>query len=275
MKQVISASRRTDIPAFYLNWFMDQIQQGFVEIPNPFNRKQIRRVSLSPGDTAWIIFWSRNYSSFLKNYQFFNYYRLFFHFTINPPHSLLEPDMISPLKALKQLEKLVAIYGPEVIIWRYDPLVFFKHDGQLESNHQLTVFRRYLREISRLGIQKCYTSFVFLYPKVLKRARQLPQIKFFDPELNQKNQILQEMVDLASIYGVQIYSCSNDLLLKVNGMKKGHCIDGLLLNQLGSERVSERFLPTRSDCACTASIDVGDYVRTACKYHCRYCYARR
>ena len=275
MKQVISASRRTDIPAFYLKWFMEHLRQGFVEVSNPINRKQIRRVSLSPADTAWIVFWSRNYAAFLKNYKFFDFYRLFFHFTINPPQPLLEPDMISPSRAIKQLEKLTAIYGPEVIIWRYDPLVFFKHDGQLESNHQLPVFRNYLREISRLGIQKCYTSFVYLYPKVLKRARQLPQIEFLELEQPQKFQILQEMVDLASLYGIQLYSCSNDTLLSVTGIKKGHCIDGQLLNQLGTEPVSERLAPTRPDCGCTASIDVGDYLKIACKYHCRYCYARR
>jgi hypothetical protein len=275
MKQVISASRRSDIPAFYLKWFMKKIRQGFVEVPNPFNRKQIRQVSLSPGETAWIVLWSRNYSTFLKNYKFFGFYWLFFHFTINPAHSLLEPDMISPLKAIKQLEKLVAIYGPEVIIWRYDPLVFFSQQGQVESNHQPAIFRRYLQEISQLGIQKCYTSFAFLYPKVLKRARQQPQIEFLDPAQDQKIQILQEMVDLASLYGVQIYSCSNDNLLKVSGIKKGHCIDGLLLNRLGTEPVSERPAPTRPDCGCTVSIDIGDYLKTACKYHCRYCYARR
>jgi hypothetical protein len=275
MKQVISASRRTDIPAFYLKWFMEKIRQGYVEVPNPFNRKQIRQVSLLPSETAWIVLWSRNYSTFLQNYKFFDFYRLFFHFTINPPQSLLEPDMISPLKALKQLEKLVAIYGPEVIIWRYDPLVFFIHQGKEESNHQPAVFRRYLQEIGRLGIQKCYTSFAFLYPKVVQRAGQLPPIEFLDLDQDRKIQILQEMVDLASLYGVQIYSCANDSLLKRSGMKKAHCIDGQLLNRLGTEPVSERPAPTRPDCGCTVSIDIGDYLKTACQYHCRYCYARR
>jgi hypothetical protein len=183
--------------------------------------------------------------------------------------------MISPTRAIKQLEKLTTIYGPEVIIWRYDPLVFFTHNGQLESNHELAVFRNYLREVSRLGIQKCYTSFVFLYPKVLRRTLQLPEVEFLELEQPQKFQIMQEMVDLASLYGIQIYSCSNDLLLEVKGVKKGHCIDGELLNQLGAEKVTERCLPTRPDCGCTASIDIGDYLKTPCKYRCLYCYARR
>jgi hypothetical protein len=88
MKQVISASRRTDIPAFYLKWFTGNIRKGFVEVANPFNRKQLKQVSLSPRDVAWIVFWSRNYGSFLKDPDQFLEYRMFFHFTINPPHRL-------------------------------------------------------------------------------------------------------------------------------------------------------------------------------------------
>ncbi|MEJ2636797.1 MAG: DUF1848 family protein [Calditrichia bacterium] len=88
MKAVISASRRTDIPAFYLKWFMEQIGRGYIDIPNPFNRKQVKRTGLTPREVAWIVFWSRNYSVFLKNQDFFDYYRLIFHFTINPPNAL-------------------------------------------------------------------------------------------------------------------------------------------------------------------------------------------
>lgn len=274
MKQVISASRRTDIPAFYLPWFMRRITQRFVDVPNPFNRKQVKRVSLDPQDVAWLVFWSRNYQVFLKNYHFFEPYRLFFHFTINPPQKILEPDMIPPHQAIKQMEKLVTFYGPEVIIWRYDPLVFFNYQGRLETNHHPPTFAEYLKEINGLGITRCYTSFAFLYPKVIKRAKSLPSLKWVEIENRAKFEILREMVELATTYGVHIYSCSNDVLLQVEGIKKGHCIDGRLFNQLGSEKVSEKSTPTRPDCGCTHSIDIGDYIKTVCKYHCRYCYAR-
>jgi hypothetical protein len=98
MKQVISASRRTDLPAFYMKWLLEKVKNKQVMVPNPFNRKQTRLVSLSPKEVAWFVFWSRNYRKFLQNYQVFLHYQCFFHFTINPSHSLLEPDMIPPQK---------------------------------------------------------------------------------------------------------------------------------------------------------------------------------
>ncbi len=148
MKTVISASRRTDIPAFYLKWFMAHIRKGYVDVPNPMNRKQVKQVSLSPRELAWIVFWSRNYKSLINNYLFFDDYRLFFHFTINPPNFLLEPDLISPKDAFLQMENLVSIYGADSLVWRYDPLVFYRQGGELQTNHDIKLFRNYVRTVS-------------------------------------------------------------------------------------------------------------------------------
>src|SRR5512139_3841787 len=57
---IISASRRTDIPAFYAPWFINRVRAGFCEVPNPFNRQQVSRISLSPEDVDVIVFWTRN-----------------------------------------------------------------------------------------------------------------------------------------------------------------------------------------------------------------------
>ena len=275
MKQVISASRRTDIPAFYLPWLMDKIRHQKVSVPNPFNRKQIREVSLAPVDVAWIVFWSRNYHIFLQNYEFFNPYHLFFHFTINPPHDILEPDMLPPENAFRQLEILVKLFGSEVIIWRYDPLVFYKQDQQTESNHHIRLFEHYLKRASGLGLSRCYISIVFLYPKVIRRALQQKNFSFISLQSEIRNQILREMVEKATHHGIQLYSCANNDLLEIPGINMGRCIDGPLLNQLGPHHVSEKSQSTRPDCGCTESVDIGDYVSTACKYHCLYCYARK
>ncbi len=274
MKQVISASRRTDIPAFYLRWFMERLRKGFIEVPNPFNRAQTQWVDLSPRNVAWIVFWSRNYGPFLKNHSFFDYYQLFFHFTINPADRWLEPDMIPPHAAFKQLEQLVKIYGADRIIWRYDPLVFYRIGEEVRSNHNINVFREYARIAGQLGITRCYTSIMHPYAKIFKRIKNRPEFHFLELPEERKRAILQEMVEIASLYGVFIYSCSNPDLLKVEGVKRAHCIDGHLLNRLGVDRVTERLHRTRPDCGCTYSVDIGDYLQTPCKYHCLYCYAR-
>ena len=145
----------------------------------------------------------------------------------------------------------------------------------MESNHNIDLFRQYVQMAVSLGLNKCYISVVHLYAKVLRRAQQENNFKFITPGIKKRNLILQEMVDTASLYGIRLYSCSNDDLLEVSGIHRGHCIDGKLLNRLGSEDVSEKSNPTRPDCGCTVSIDIGDYMTTGCRYHCLYCYARK
>jgi len=274
MKTVISASRRTDIPAFYLKWFMESIQKGFVEVANPFFPKNIRRVSLLPQDVAWIVFWSRNYGPFLKHTSFFEPYELFFHFTILPASKLEKiPVKITP--ALAQLQQLANLYDPQRIIWRYDPLVYWREGNSLISNHHIRDFKFLCKEIGEMGVKSCYTSFAFPYAKFLARfKKKFPQDTLYEPTLNEQLSIINEMQAIASIYGIKLFSCCNDRLLRVHGVEKGHCIDGSLLNRLvPHKKVSRAKAPTRKDCGCTKSIDIGDYRRQPCPFGCLYCYA--
>ena len=128
MKTVVSASRRTDIPAYYLNWFMDRIREGEVSVQNPLYRRNFTRIDLSPESVEWIVFWSRNYANFLRNRSFFNNYRLFFHFTIISHHPLLEKIKLTQSKAIGQMEELIKYFGSDNLIGRYDPVVCWK-DG--------------------------------------------------------------------------------------------------------------------------------------------------
>ncbi len=274
MKQVISISRRTDIPAFYLNWLIEHIRKGCIKVANPFNRSQVRHVSLSRENVAWLVFWSRNYEFFLQKKEIFSDYNLYFHFTINPSHALLEPGMIRPTVALRQMEMLCNHYDPRCIMWRYDPIVFYERNGELQTNHDIHIFKLFAREVSNMGIQNCTISIVQIYPKIVKRAKKISNFRFIYPAQNLLKNILQELTDTASDFGLTIYSCSNDSLLQIANLKKGHCINGALLNHLADEKVSERLLSTRPDCGCTESIDIGDYVRTRCHFKCLYCYAR-
>ena len=127
LKIVISASRRTDIPAFYMPWFMSQIEAGSFEVVNPYNQKA-HYVPGTPDKVHTIVLWSKNFGPFIEN----NYgdrmrekgFQLFFNFTINSDCSLLEPN-VPPLGArLDQLEQLCQRFGPETVNWRFDPICF-------------------------------------------------------------------------------------------------------------------------------------------------------
>ena len=274
LKTVISASRRTDIPAFYLPWFKEAIRAGFVETANPLYPKQIRTVDLSPQRVGWIVFWSRNYARFLKQPEFFSDYNLFFHFTILP-QSKLETAAIPIKTALGQVERLSALYGPKRIIWRYDPLVFWEASGILKTNYAPAPFADLCTAMETNGIRRCYTSFAFPYRKFIQRFKTaFPEDQLVQPQRDRQKQTLQEMHNIAARHGIQLFSCSNDRLLQIPGIQKGHCIDGALLQRLKPEiKVSRAKAPTRSDCGCTKSIDIGNYANQPCPFGCIYCYA--
>ncbi len=57
---LISASRRTDIPAFYAPWLIQRLREGYCKVPNPFNARQVQHISLLPEEVEVIIFWTRH-----------------------------------------------------------------------------------------------------------------------------------------------------------------------------------------------------------------------
>jgi hypothetical protein len=274
MKTVISASRRTDIPAFYLKWFMEKIQQGSVTVQNPFYRDHYYHANLKPDAVDWIVFWSRNYAKLLKHYQFFASYKLFFHFTIISHHPYLEKYALEIRQALAQTERLVSLYGAERVIWRYDPIVIWQEQDAYVANYNEKQFNQLCREFGQLGINKCYFSIVSPYVKFIRRFNgKYPQLNLISHVSAKQEHVVSRMKAVSSNYGIRLYSCCNDTL--VDGeILKGSCISGSLLNKFsGVKKVSEARVPTRKDCGCTRAIDIGNYRQQPCHFGCIYCYA--
>jgi hypothetical protein len=274
MKNVISASRRTDIPAYYINWFMEKVREGEVIVQNPFYKKKYSRIDLRPDSVEWIVFWSRNYAKLLKYRSIFEQYRLFFHFTILSHHPLLEKVKLPMTKKVNQMEDLVTHFGNKNIIWRYDPIVCWEDRGKFQSNFKEAEFEFLCREFSSMGLNKCYFSYVTDYLKFKRRFFQkYPNLNILPGNQIASMQIIDKMRHISSEYGISLYSCCNDSLLGFN-TNKGGCVSGILLNDLvGQETVSVAKKPTRADCGCTNSIDIGDYIKQPCYFGCIYCYA--
>jgi hypothetical protein len=274
MKTVISASRRTDIPAFYLDWFIEKIQEGEIQVQNPIYKKKITKVNLKQEAVEWIVFWSRNYGKFLRNRSFFKEYRLFFHFTIISHHPLLEKTRQSPATIINQMGELVKHFGSEQILWRYDPIVCWENCGGIKTNYNKDEFKSYCQEFSAMGLKRCYFSYVTAYAKFNKRfKKKYPNLKILVIGNAEIAQIIEEMRKISAYFGITLFSCCNDSLLGSN-IEKGRCISGSRLNALtGNKVVSEAKTPTREDCGCTRSVDVGDYLKHPCNFGCIYCYA--
>jgi len=278
MKQILSVSRRSDIPAFYGEWFLQKVREGSVTLPSPFSRR-IQAVSLCPEDVSAIVFWSKNYQPFwpiLRQIRSLYHSRFLFHLTINgfsgSAKSLLEPGSPDTEEALKMARLLSEEFGPEKILWRFDPIIF---SNLTPPEERLEAFSQLAGQI-RGVTQRCYVSFVDLYGKVKRRFDAVEasgKIRFNKPELSEQVAFLENLKTIATPAGIQLFTCCEDEVGAAVGLPKGHCIDAELLRQLFPyEEFPTQMRPTRPQCGCYISRDIGAY--HTCRHACLYCYAQ-
>lgn len=278
---IISASRRTDIPAFYMPWFMAQIEQGYFEVINPYNRRTFH-VTAHTDQIHTIVFWSKNFGPFLDGkydqHLTSKGYRLFFNFTVNSPHALLEPNVAPLVARLDQLTRIADTYGPQTIQWRFDPICYLSRDqGKMETN--LDQFEKIARHAAQCGVTVCITSFVDLYQKVQRRQAGIP-LKLYDPPLNEKVAQIVSMSRLLSELGIRLdLCCEKDLLTALPAhatVRSATCIPSELLARLfGNDITLKKDSGQRraKGCGCGISKDIGSYSLHPCKHNCLFCYA--
>ena len=279
---VISASRRTDIPAFYMDWFMEQIKKGVFEVSNPYNRRKVI-VPATPDKIHTIVFWSKNFSPFIKGgfgekllRMGFN---LFFNFTINSDIPLLEPRVPSLKQRLVQLRDLSRKYDPRSINWRFDPICFFEFK-QNAIKDNLHDFSRIATWASQCGVTRCITSFMDHYAKLKKRIKSIPGFSFIDPILSEKVKILLKMEKELTEKNVDLYTCCEKEVLNElpsgSNIKKSSCIpNDLFVKIFGGDLSLKRDTGQRSSkgCGCMISVDIGSYRLHPCYNNCLFCYA--
>lgn len=284
-KIVISASRRTDIPAFYLKWFVQQIEKGFFEITNPYNR-HISVVRVTPDRVHTIVFWSKNFRPFIKNGFGKDLqkkgYNLFFNFTINSSDTLLEPHVPSLKDRLDQLSYLCSCFNSESVNWRFDPICFYTlyKAGQSVIKNNLHDFSTIAKVAARCGVKRCITSFMDIYAKIKKRAASISGFAFIDPDMDKKIEILTRMEQKLNVLNIRLFTCcEKDILSNLpqeSGISASSCIPNDLLVKLYGGGLSLRKdtgQRIKQGCGCKISIDIGSYQQHPCYHNCLFCYA--
>ena len=164
-RKVVSASKRTDIPAFYLPWFAEGVKRGWIDVPNPMFRnapdpsKYSTHVVLTPERVSAIVWWSKNYAVLLRPrfQEIFSRFNVqYFHFTINSrskENAWLEPDVPSESDAISQIRRLARLHGPSMIAWRNDPICFWTEHGVPRSSWDPEFFERMCRTLTDEGIE--------------------------------------------------------------------------------------------------------------------------
>ena len=122
--KIISASRRTDIPAFHSEWLLSRFHEQSVQVVNPFNRK-IRHESLTPDEVAAIVFWTKNADPLTRNLERISDmgYDFMFLYTVNNYPSIVEPNVPAIGQTMKTVEKMVRKFGSNIFRWRYDTII--------------------------------------------------------------------------------------------------------------------------------------------------------
>ena len=282
MKTVISASRRSDIPAFYMPWFMERMQAGCFNVVNPFNNRA-KTVSAGPDQVHSIVFWSKNFGPFIAGEYGMRLEEmgshLFFKFKDNSEMPVLEPAVPSLEKRLEQLGALSKRFGPRAISWRFDPLSFFT-TGNHTVGDNLADFSTIAAAAFDAGIERCITSFLDFYPKIERRVKKMDGFAFLDPSIEKKIDILYQMQATLEPYRIELQMCCERTLLEKLPadlcIKASSCVPNKLLAELYGNAVSLRKdagQRVKAGCGCGVSVDIGSYREQPCKHGCLYCYA--
>jgi len=277
MNQVISASRRTDLPRVFPGVLASWLTRGWVKVKNPFNQKE-RTVNINPEAVHTLVLWSKDYEPLIKNQHGLrsileNYAQLFFHFTVTGMGGTrLEPGIISYKHALFQFEQLVKIAGDaRRVNWRFDPIVFWKDKSRVNSN--LVFFHEIAAVAANAGIKTATFSLCQWYQKSKKRAKEYG-LNWIEPRKTRYEALSRLIKELATKYNIEIRSCCTPAVT-LFGILPAKCINGKLLSELHPQKLTAplgKDPGQRKACGCSPSVDIGSYDLT-CPKGCVYCYA--
>ncbi len=260
---IISVSRRTDIPAFYAEWFRNRLREGFALVRNPIVPSRIRRIDLTPANIDGIVFWSKNPRPLLpyldevadRGIPFY------FQYTLNPYGAPCEPAVPPLAERLETFAVLAERFGRERLVWRYDPVIF---SGAFTPAYHEEWFGR-IAEALAPHAGKCFLSFLDFYRKTKRNSA---GFGFFDPANAEKFELASRLASIAAGFGIRIESCAAAFDLAAAGIERGRCVDPALFQRL-FKFVKDR--SQRPGCGCAASADLGAY--DSCPHGCCYCYA--
>ncbi|NLO35293.1 MAG: DUF1848 domain-containing protein [Clostridiaceae bacterium] len=264
---IVSASRRTDIPAFFADWFLQQLAAGTVTVRNPMNPAQQRQVDLTRAAVDAFVFWSKNPRPFFAALDRLDAagYPYYFQFTLNAYPALLEPRVPALADRLDTFRQLAARIGADRMVWRYDPIVL---GGELTWDWHVRQFAALCGQLADLT-GACVFSF---YTPYRKTVRQMARIGALQPDDDGKRDLIARLAPVARQAGIGLEACCSFVDWQDLPVRPAACIDPERLLRIAERPLSLK--PDRSQrpgCRCVQAVDIGQY-RT-CRHGCRYCYA--
>lgn len=260
---ILSVSRRTDIPCYYSEWFMNRLNAGYVLTRNPMNPVQINKIQLSPDIIDCIVFWTKDALKIIPYLTEMNHlgYKYYFQFTLTPYDTIYEKNLRYKIDIENTFIELSKMIGKEKVLWRYDPIIM--NDFLTMDYHK----KHFLRLCEKLH---AYTESV--------------TISFVDKYTKLKTNLIreitdEEMIELSSFirqtarnYELTAKACCEKMDLAQYGITEASCIDKTVVEKICGYPISvNQDKNQRTSCGCVESIDIGSY--NTCLNGCIYCYA--
>ena len=260
---IINTGQRTDIPAFYSEWFSNRLKEGFVCVRNPYNPEQVSRYRLSPQVVDVIGFCTKNPSPMFKYMNLLKPYSQYWFVTITPYGRDIEPNVPDKHKLIEDFVELSKMVGKNSMGWRYDPI--FISDRYTEEYH-IHAFEQIASALDGYT-ETVVISFIDLFPKV---KRNFPEAR--EVEKEQRLRLGKEMIRIASLYGMTVKPCAEGDELSEYGADCGGCMRiSDYEKAIGKRLDAPKKKGARAECSCYLTCDIGAY--NTCKNLCKYCYA--
>lgn len=263
---ILSVSRRTDIPNYYSQWFINRLKAGYLYVRNPVNTHQVSRIDLSPEVIDCIVFWTKNPLPMFPLLKELDGYPYYFQFTLTGYGKDMEPgvphkkeDMIPVFK------KLSETIGHERVIWRYDPILFTE---TYTEEYHLKAFSEIAKELKGYT-DKVVISYLDLYWKMKHNMKGIPLIELSTDKLKVFS---SKLAEIAVSNQMSIASCAEAIDLSDYGIAHNSCIDQKLIEHILGCRINvKKDRNQRGECGCVESVEIGSY--DTCFNGCKYCYA--
>ncbi len=263
---IVSASRRTDIPAHYSDWFMNRIREGYVLVTNPRNAGQVRRVMLAPGDVDGFVFWTKNPAPMHKHLAALSAYACYFQVTVTPYGADVEPGVPDKEKSvIPAVLRLSDAIGPHRVVWRYDPILL---SAKYSKEFHYEAFDVMARRFAGC-VRGCTISFLDMYKNTARNAAALGLNPIGAADMLE---MAGTVASIAKGYGMEVRACAEPMDFSGLGIARAKCVDPAILEEISGRPICAKpDKNQRPGCGCAASVDIGAY--NTCPNGCKYCYA--
>lgn len=258
---ILFVSGRTDIPAFYSNWFINRVKAGFVDVRNPFNQKLVSRIYFS--DVDLIMFCSKNPLPMINKLDILNV-PVLFHVTITPYSKDVEPNIPDKRLIIEGVKKLSLVLGIDNVVVRYDPIFL---SDKYNVDYHIKAFDKLCKNLNGY-VNKIIVSFMDEYKNV-RNNKNILKYRAFTREDYKK--IGEAFSKSAMDNGMSVQTCFEDEDLTQYGFVKGECLSHELAYILTGKKFKSSNVRKEKKCECVQMVDIGDY--NSCMHMCKYCYA--